>query len=345
MNWHTAELGEAALLQECAIRNGFQANNYSAVNSILYARKYGARIALHGGWLYERFDKDGTTAFAFPHRLDGNGTENGLTDCDAAGSRNSPSCGKTGQTATGTGTGLTGGNPERGGEAGQDIKEALNILAAEAGQEGKPLSFMNITAAEKEELCRIFPKARAEARPDMGDYIYLTENLAELPGKKYSRKRNHIHQFVKAHPGCTVKTLGPDTLEAALRVEDGWLHDKKGDAALQEEREIIARALGNFGSFADTCGMTGAVAYEGDEPFAFCVASLLGPSVTDVHFEKCLPDHARDGGYAFINCEFAKKVKSEYINREEDLGLEGLRKAKLSYFPHIILEKFNVYCT
>ena len=87
--------------------------------------------------------------------------------------------------------------------------------------------------------------------------------------------------------------------------------------------------------------MTGGLLYVDDKPAAFCVASLLSAAVTDVHFEKCLFEYARDGGYAVINNEFSKSVKTEFINREEDLGIVGLRKAKLSYYPEEILEKYN----
>ena len=75
---------------------------------------------------------------------------------------------------------------------------------------------------------------------------------------------------------------------------------------------------------------------------AFCIASLLSQNITDVHFEKCLSTYTRDDGYAIINNEFSKTVQTEYINREEDLGIEGLRKAKLSYYPEKVLEKFRV---
>ncbi len=298
MDWHTATIQEAARLQEISAANDVLANSYGAVNSILYARKYGASIALHDGWLYERFCREGLTSFAFPHSAGGN----------------------------------------------RDTEKAIRLLEEEAKREGTALTFSNVTLKEKEVLCRMFPEARTEPLPGMADYIYLTENLALLPGKKYGRKRNHIHQFMKAHPDCTVTALGPDNLKDALSVEDGWLSDSSGNAGLEEERRIIASALEDFGTYARECGMTGAVAYEDGVPFAFCLASILSPSVTDVHFEKCLPSYAQDGGYALINQEFSKGVTTQYINREEDLGLEGLRKAKLSYFPHVVLEKFDVYC-
>ena len=128
-------------------------------------------------------------------------------------------------------------------------------------------------------------------------------------------------------------------------VEEKWLeeflaHDAAGDD-LKIEKEIIFSALENFERFEKVCGMTGGLLYVDDKPAAFCVASLLSAVVTDVHFEKCLFEYARDGGYAVINNEFSKSVKTEFINREEDLGIEGLRKAKLSYYPEEILEKYN----
>ena len=83
--------------------------------------------------------------------------------------------------------------------------------------------------------------------------------------------------------------------------------------------------------------------YVAGVPAAFCVASLLSAGVTDVHFEKCLSAYGRDGGYAVINNQFAKIAATEFLNREEDLGIEGLRKAKLSYYPERVLEKFSVF--
>ena len=107
-----------------------------------------------------------------------------------------------------------------------------------------------------------------------------------------------------------------------------------------EEKEMIFFALDNLETFSKTCGMTGGILFVGGRPAAFCIASLLSTVVTDIHFEKCLSAFAR-GGYAVINNEFSKTVRTEFINREEDLGIEGLRKAKLSYFPERVLEKFS----
>ena len=87
--------------------------------------------------------------------------------------------------------------------------------------------------------------------------------------------------------------------------------------------------------------MRGGILFVKNQAVAFCLSSLLSPLVTDIHFEKCLRDAASVGGYAVINHSFIKNYGSyHYINREEDLGIEGLRKAKLSYKPEIILKKY-----
>ena len=114
------------------------------------------------------------------------------------------------------------------------------------------------------------------------------------------------------------------------------------DIDLKQEREIINNALNNFEAFSAQAQMRGGILFVKKQPVAFCLSSLLSPLITDIHFEKCLANFAKDGGYAVINNEFAKTISTKYTNREEDLGLEGLRKAKLSYYPEIILEKFDV---
>ena len=175
--------------------------------------------------------------------------------------------------------------------------------------------------------------------------------MAGLAGKKYGKKRNHIKQFKTKRPGHRFEPLTSANLQDARLVEEKWLEEVLAAASagansaagddLKIEKEIIFSALENFERFEKVCGMTGGLLYVDDKPAAFCVASRLSAAVTDVHFEKCLFEYARDGGYAVINNEFSKSVKTEFINREEDLGIEGLRKAKLSYYPEEILEKFN----
>lgn len=296
-------LTDLETLQKCAATNGFLANVYGAANCVLYAKKFGAQIAQEGGWLFLRLYENTKPRFFFPHKIEG-----GLDGAEAA----------------------------------------LELLVHEAGD---PFVLKNITAAEKEIVERVFPSAQIAAARESGDYIYRTTDLAALAGKKYGKKRNHIKQFKTKRPGYRFEPLTSGNLQDARQVEEKWLEEVLAAASagansaagddLKIEKEIIFFALENFERFEKVCGMTGGLLYVDNKPTAFCVASLLSEAVTDVHFEKCLFEYARDGGYAVINNEFSKIVQTEFINREEDLGIEGLRKAKLSYYPEEILEKYN----
>ena len=305
MNWRTATLEDLETLQKCAEVNENFANNYGAVNSILYQKKYLAQIAFEGGWFFEKLFFNGRFYFSFPRKVEA--------------------------------------------DASLDQKAAVAALESEAKTLGVPFAFENITASEKDALLQIYPNATVNAQPDFGDYIYRTADLADLPGKKYSKKRNHIHQFQNKYSDYTFEPLNESNFDSVREVEEKWLEENADFARttgtladLEAEREIIFYALENFEAFSNTCGMTGGLLYVSGEPVAFCIASIISGKVTDVHFEKCLSPYARDGGYAIINNEFSKTVQTEFINREEDLGVEGLRKAKLSYYPEQVLEKYQV---
>ncbi len=343
MDWHKTSLSELEVLQACALGNGLLANNYSAVNSVLYAGKYQSQTAIEGGWIFEKFRANGICYFAFPHRVCPPGqTSPALTPQDPAPHDS------------------TSHNPVPGPDS-SGLHAALAALADDAAERGERLVFGNITLDEKEALTALYPTAEVLPTPEFSDYIYRTQKLADLAGKKLSRKRNHIHQFQNKHPDFAFHILGPQNLDAVWQVEKLWFAEntdctadpKAGDTGTQRpdggapsdleiEKEIIRFALDSFDSFARSCGMTGGVLSVAGQPVAFCIASILSGNVTDVHFEKCLSPFAADGGYAVINNEFAKSVHTEFINREEDLGIEGLRKAKLSYYPEMVLEKFTV---
>ena len=289
---------ELELLQKTAVNNGVFANNYSAVNSIIYAKKYDSQIAVQDGWIFEKYYAGGDSTFAFPHRIDGK------TD---------------------------------------GVEVALSLLMSEAEKSGCPCVFRNITEEEKDLLSKNFTPAKIEEAPDLSDYIYSKEDLAELPGSKYSKKRNHINQFRKKYSDFRLELITPQNFKTVCELEKKWFSESSESLDLQQEAEIICAALKNFEDFSRNAGMKGGILFADGEPAAFCLSSTLSPDVTDVHFEKCLSAFARDGGYAVINNEYAKTIETKYINREEDLGIEGLRKAKRSYYPEILLPKYNVY--
>ena len=304
MDWHKTTLENLDILQKSAINNGFFANNYSAVNSVLYAQKYNSSVAIQDDWIYEKYFDDEKLCYSFPHNINGDNS---------------------------------------------DIENAVKTLVKEAANESNTCVFRNITSDEKDFLTAHYKTHSIEEAPELSDYIYLTENLSNLTGKKYNRKRNHIKQFFKKYDSISFMQLNADNLDKAYSIEEKWFSENTQDTDnasfgtdLLKERDLIRNAFDRFDFFAEHAGMTGGIVFVGGEPVSFCLASVLSPLITDVHFEKCLSEYARDGGYAIINNEFAKTVSTKYINREEDLGIEGLRKSKLSYYPEIILEKHNV---
>lgn len=302
MNWQPANFDNVEQLQKCAINNNVLANNYSAVNSILYGKKFNSSISINGGWIFEKYYKGKCPVYCFPHNIEGDNSE---------------------------------------------LNSALNLIVEDSKKYECELKFRNVTEQQKDKLLQFFKNVEVVELPELSDYIYLSENLAKLPGKTYSKKRNHVNQFKKKHPNFRFEKLSLENLDAAREVENKWLsesieNEDKNDslADLQNEKLMIFEVFDNFDFFSKTCGMSGGIVYEEEKPFAFCLASELSTDVTDIHFEKCISPFAHDGGYAIINMEFAKTVKTKYINREEDLGIEGLRKAKLSYYPEMLIKKF-----
>ncbi len=212
-------------------------------------------------------------------------------------------------------------------------KEATEVILQDAKERGvKPLiGMLNRTNAEI--LSHLYPDTFefVEER-DSADYIYSRENLANLQGKKFHAKRNHISKFMRNNPDWVYKELCKDNIEDAYFVAHKWHMQNDSD---KSELVAIREALDNF----DELSLFGGVLYVNSRPVAMTIGSKINDSVCDVNFEKAVDV---DGAYAVINNEFAK-ANAEFLqfNREEDLGIEGLRKSKLSYNPDKILMKYT----
>ena len=174
---------------------------------------------------------------------------------------------------------------------------------------------------------------------DNFDYIYKREALATLQGKKYHSKRNHISAFSKKY-NWTYETLNSNNKQEFLDFSEKWYFDKadpfdEGLAAEQKAlKEILASNVG--------IDYKGALIRVDDNVVAVTLGSPINSKVFNIHFEKADANFLT--AYALINREFAARElgEYEYINREDDLGIEGLRKAKLSYKPEILLEKYSL---
>ncbi len=174
---------------------------------------------------------------------------------------------------------------------------------------------------------------------DSFDYIYLSEDLANLSGKKYHSKRNHISAFSKKYQ-WRYESISIENINHILACADEWyeLNFDKMDKYMLCEKEGLSLILQNM----ELLNIKGGAIFVENKAVAFAIGSPINKNVFDIHIEKALPEFS--DAYAVINREFAKDLSDyKYLNREDDLGLEGLRRAKLSYKPKIILEKY--YCT
>ena len=171
---------------------------------------------------------------------------------------------------------------------------------------------------------------------DSFDYIYLTTDLAELSGKKYHSKRNHISAFSKKYD-WHYEEITPENAEKIMNCAKEWYSQnaERLDRFALCEQEGIDTVLQNLKNLE----VTGGAIFIGEKAVAFTLGTPINENIFDIFAEKALPEFS--GAYAVINNEFAKRLTAyKYLNREDDMGLEGLRKAKLSYRPNVILEKY-----
>lgn len=169
------------------------------------------------------------------------------------------------------------------------------------------------------------------------DYIYLQGDLANLSGKKYHGKRNHISAFSKKY-AWEFRPITAENTDEIKQCAEKWYNENsfRADKYLMCERNGVNTILDNM----DLLSVKGGAIYVDGEAVAFTLGSAINSEVFDIHIEKALSQYAES--YTVINREFAKTLTEyKYINREDDMGLEGLRKAKLSYKPSILLKKYS----
>ena len=211
-----------------------------------------------------------------------------------------------------------------------DLEKALGALREDARQEGQPLCLLGICAGMCSELEAYMPdQFQFTADRDYADYIYLRTDLATLSGKRFQAKRNHVNKFKRTY-NYEYSPITPDLIQECLDLEAEWCKANNCDQheGTGNERRALVYALHNF----EELGLTGGILHVDGKIAAFTFGMPINQDTFGVSVEKA--DTSIDGAYAMINYEFANHI------REEDLGIEGLRKAKLSYQPTIILEKY-----
>ncbi|GHT75306.1 ABC transporter permease [Spirochaetia bacterium] len=167
---------------------------------------------------------------------------------------------------------------------------------------------------------------------DNFDYLYLRTDLAELSGKKYHKKRNLVNAFTDAYQ-YREEPLTAALIPQAMQILDRWKQDKGSDADYIAAQEALA--------LFTTLDMQGAIYYVNEKPAGWCLGeSLANGSMFGIHFEKAIDEYK--GIYQYINQAFAASLPDSYthINREQDLGDEGLRQAKETYRPVGFVRKY-----
>lgn len=175
---------------------------------------------------------------------------------------------------------------------------------------------------------------------DNYDYVYNTGDLISLQGRKYHIKKNHLNKFKKTYSQYEYRTIDASLTEACIEFAVEWCRQREcdPDPALICERDAIIEVMRNW----DYLGVTGGVILINGKVEAFTFGELINPDMAVIHVEK--GDSEINGVYQAINQEFCRNAWSEipFVNREEDMGIPGIRKAKESYYPVRMVEKYDV---
>lgn len=222
-----------------------------------------------------------------------------------------------------------------------DFTEVINAIIDDAKSLGIKPRIYGITEGYRLLLQEAFTgKFEYEYDDAFNDYIYSTEKMASLSGKKYHGKRNHITNFKKNNPDWCFEKIDDSNIKECIEMHSRWIENRKSDNEYDEDYSLEFEAvLTAFDKYKELGFVGGLIRADGK-----VIAYTMGEGQMNgkcfvSHFEKAPADV--QGAYAIINQEFTKNLLMDYqyVNREEDLGIEGLRKSKQSYIPEIWLKK------
>ena len=218
------------------------------------------------------------------------------------------------------------------------VKKAIDTLLTYSKEKELPLSFF-VTEEHFEQLESFYPgKFQVEYDRDDADYVYEAEKLATLSGKKLHGKRNHINKFKKLYENrWTYEPMSKENIEDCFQMQFKWRAENDGDTD-QEKRDELCVLQNGLRLFEELKLVGGVLRVDG-KVVAFTFGEALCSDTFVVHFEKALTEI--EGAYTMINQQFVEHacMDYQYVNREEDTGLEGLRQAKMSYRPAFLVQK------
>ncbi|WP_294080659.1 DUF2156 domain-containing protein [Proteiniphilum sp. UBA5384] len=222
-----------------------------------------------------------------------------------------------------------------------DLKEAIALIQEDHSSFNTPFQMRGLTKEMITEIESVVTgRFDYKLNRSVSDYIYTTEKLIHLTGKKLQSKRNHINRFKRENEWKYYSLTGNRLMvEECKKMLEQWMevHKEEQDPSLVYDDHATTLMLNNF-EYLDLKG--GMICVDG-EIAAFTIAEHLTDDTIVVHVEKAFTDI--HGAYTIINQQFVEHEAAEYlyVNREEDMGMENLRQAKLSYQPDILLEKYN----
>ena len=221
------------------------------------------------------------------------------------------------------------------------LEPALDALAEFAGQRGYPLAIRGITEEHRALLEQCCP-GRFVFTPDRDnfDYLYLAEKLSTMGGKKLHGKRNFCNRFEKSH-SWEFRRLTRDLIPTCMEMLGKWQDEfEVPPEGLDEEHGAIIRAFMRY----DALGLEGGVLFAEGQAVGFTIGEVISSDTFDVHFEKAFA--SIPGAYPMVCREFTRQLLADhpnivYLNREDDMGQDNLREAKLEYAPELLLAKYT----
>lgn len=220
-----------------------------------------------------------------------------------------------------------------------DVAEVVDELKRYCKSQNRSLCFSSMNKASMELLVQMYgDEISVDTNRDYYDYIYETETLSSLAGKKLHAKRNHINRFKENN--WSYEEITPDNISECEALNDKWCDENVCINDFEKSEEVCVVRCG-LKHFFELDYVGGLIRVNG-EIQAFTFGEPVNKDTFVVHVEKALTTY--QGAYPMINCEFVKHACQgyKYVNREEDMGAENLRKAKLSYYPAFMEEKFIV---
>lgn len=219
-----------------------------------------------------------------------------------------------------------------------DKKKAVELLCRICAEHQQKLCLYPLVEEERKQLISWFPgEFEIDADRSDFDYVYTVEKLSTLRGKKLHGKRNHIARFMD-DDDWSYEALTIENRDECRRMAKQWINqrEEKWNAEMEQEMQVLEKAF----TYYEELGLFGGVLRKKGSIVAFTIGERLNSDTMVVHFEKAFPE--LQGAYPMINQQFVLHEGKDftYVNREEDTGDLGLRKAKMSYYPDILLKKY-----